>query len=108
MRVRSLVLVSLAIAASTITALAAAGVVTVSQKNRAFTIAKLEIAKGDVVRFINDDRFRHQIYVSAPSFNFESDEQAPGTTVNIQFSKSGVFEVRCHIHPKMLLQVDVH
>ena len=101
-------LLVLGVVALSVTTLVAAGMVTVSQQNRAFSVAGLQLRPGDTVHFSNDDRFRHQIYVQSPSFNFESDEQAPGTTVDIPFSRAGLFEVRCHIHPKMLLPVDVH
>ena len=79
----------------------------VLQKSRAFTVRAIEIAKGDVVRFDNADTFTHQIYVHAPSMTFESDEQAPGTSVSVRFPSAGTFEVRCQIHPKMLLIVKV-
>jgi plastocyanin len=85
----------------------AAGVALVSQKGRAFSISTLQVARGDVVHFSNDDKFLHQIFVDATSFDYESAEQEPGTSVEIRFPKTGAFEVRCHIHPKMLLQVDV-
>ncbi len=87
---------------------AVGGIVTVSQQNRAFAVSNERIAHGQTIRFDNDDQFRHQIYVESPSFNFESDEADPGTTVDILFAKAGVFQVRCHIHPKMLLTVDVN
>jgi plastocyanin len=90
------------------TALAlAAGIATVSQQGRAFLVHDLQIARGDTVHFTNDDDFTHQIYVNSPSFNFESAEQAPGQAVDLRFPTAGLFEVRCHIHPKMLLHVDV-
>ncbi len=85
----------------------AAATVTVSQQNRAFTSRNVQIARGDTVRFTNDDEFTHQIYVNSPSTSFDSDEQNPGETVNIRFPASGTFEVHCHIHPKMLLTVSV-
>jgi plastocyanin len=46
------------------------------------------------------------IGVQSPSFAFESAEQPPGDTVDVRFTAAGTFEVRCHIHPKMLLHVD--
>lgn len=101
----SIILTLLLLSATTLTA---AGIVKVSQKNRAFGTANVRIRRGEVVRFTNDDRFLHQLYVEAPSFSFESDEQEPGSDVEIQFSESGLFEVRCHIHPQMLLQVEAH
>jgi plastocyanin len=93
---------------ATVTAVAAAAITTVSQKARAFATAAVQIAHGDTIRFSNDDEFIHQIYVESPGFTYESDEQPPGTKVDVVFTKSGTFEVRCHIHPKMLLHVDVH
>ena len=87
---------------------AVAGVAIVSQKGRAFSVGTLQIARGDVVRFSNDDKFRHQIFVDAASFDYDSAEQDPGTSVEIHFPTAGSFEVRCHIHPKMLLKIDVH
>jgi plastocyanin len=84
----------------------AAGIATVSQKGRAFAVRDVQIARGDTVRFENDDEFTHQIYVQSPSFAFESVEQPPGDAVNVRFTAGGTFEVRCHIHPKMLLHVD--
>lgn len=108
MHIHKALFVGLAVAAVSVTALAAAKVAVVSQQGRAFSVTSLRILKGDSVRFSNEDKFVHQMYVEASSFNFESDEQEPGTDVAIEFPKAGLFEVRCHIHPKMLLQVDVH
>ena len=85
----------------------AAGVVNVSQRSRAFGVPQVDVGKGGVVRFVNEDGFLHQVFVAGPGLSFESDEQAPGTTVDIRFATAGSFEVRCHIHPKMLLRVDV-
>jgi plastocyanin len=87
---------------------AAADVALVTQKGRAFSLTALEIVRGGVVRFVNDDKFVHQIYVDSPAMSFESDEQPPGTSVSISFPHAGTFEVRCHIHPKMLLKVEAH
>ena len=107
MRIRSIPVLAATLAALSVAAFAA-GMVTVSQQNRAFSVGGLQIVRGDTIRFSNDDKFRHQIYVESPSFKFESDEQAPGSAVDIAFPRAGLFQVRCHIHPKMLLQVDVH
>lgn len=85
----------------------AAAMVTVPQRGRAFAVSRLDVAQGGVVRFVNEDGFLHQVFVAAPGLSFESDEQAPGTSVDVRFPAAGAFEVRCHIHPKMLLRVDV-
>ncbi len=79
----------------------------VSQKNRAFSFNSLTVAKGDVVRFVNDDEFIHQIYVKSDDFNVDTEESPPGDTISVPFTVAGTFEVRCHIHPKMRLVVTV-
>ncbi len=62
---------------------------------------------GGILRVENDDEFVHQTYINAPTTTYESDEQEPGRTVDVRLNKPGMFEVRCHIHPRMLLQVTV-
>lgn len=77
------------------------------QKNRAFAVGEVTIAASDTVLFTNEDEFLHQIYVSAGGMNFDSAEQPPGQTIEVNFPRPGTFSVRCHIHPKMLLTVHV-
>ncbi len=108
MRIAPRILIPLALLLLPVIGLTAAVVTTVIQKGRAFNVATLQIPRGGTVRFDNRDQFLHQVYVETPNFNFESDEQEPGTSIDILFTKAGLFEVRCHIHPKMLLQVEVH
>lgn len=85
----------------------AADITIVVQKGRAFSVPSVSIARGGVVRFSNEDRFRHQLYIDSPAMSFDSDEHDPGTTLDIPFTTAGTFEVRCHIHPKMLMTVSV-
>ncbi len=80
---------------------------TIVQAHRAFSISTISIARGETLRFSNEDGFTHQIYIETPQFTFESDEQEPGQTVAVTFPVSGHFAVHCHIHPKMQLDVDV-
>jgi plastocyanin len=89
------------------TALCAAAVHPVAQKGRAFSLSQITIARGDSLLFANDDEFLHQIYVDSRSMSFDSDEQPPGQTIEVNFPRSGTFPIRCHIHPKMLLTVRV-
>ena len=90
----------------TVPALAASTIV-VSQKNRAFMVREIDIKVGDSIRFTDDDEFAHQIFVSAPTFTYESDEQEPGQAVVVTFPRAGTFDVQCRIHPKMHLRVVV-
>ena len=93
--------------ASVALAAARADTVEVSQKGRKFVPDSVSIHTGDTVRIRNDDEFLHHLYVNAPGFSFDSEEQPPGHTVDIQFTKDGDFKVMCRIHPKMLLTVHV-
>ena len=85
----------------------AAGLLTVVQAHRAFSVADIHVKRGDTVTFTNDDAFNHHVFVKTPSFAFESAEQAPGETVNVKFPVAGTFDVQCGIHPRMHLAVTV-
>ena len=85
----------------------AAAPVMVTQLHRAFSTAAVRLARGGTVRFTNADEFLHQIYVKSDSFSFSSTGQEGGETLDVRFPVPGTFEVRCEIHPKMLLVVTV-
>lgn len=80
---------------------------TIVQKGRRFAPAEVSINRGDSLTFTNEDDFIHQVYVAARNFAFDTDEREPGQNITQKFTESGTFEVRCHIHPKMKLSVDV-
>lgn len=85
----------------------AAAVHRIVQKGRAFAVSEITISRGDSLLFTNEDEFLHQIYVDSPAMVFDSPEQPPGQTIEVDFPRSGTFAVRCHIHPKMALTVYV-
>jgi plastocyanin len=85
----------------------AAEMVTVVQRDRKFQTETVSIAVGDSVKFTNEDPFFHQLFVRSASFSFSSDEQAKGYVLTVPFTVAGRFEVRCEIHPKMVLVVNV-
>lgn len=89
------------------TAAAFAGVTTISQSGRAFVPGEITIKAGDTLHITNNDEFIHQIYIKSDTMNVDTDEKAPGQSVDIAFPQKGTFEVHCHIHPKMLLVVHV-
>jgi len=91
-----LILITVAIAGTTYT---------VSQKGKAFPSKKLEISKGDIVSFENDDPFRHNIVIHALGFN--SGLMKAGENRVVTFNRAGMFDVRCLIHPKMEMTVVV-
>lgn len=83
-------------------------VITVEQKGRMFEPTTLEVNVGDIVRIVNNDGdLLHHAYVDSDTFDFDSGEQEPGTSMDIPFTTPGTFEVLCGIHPKMRLVVTV-
>lgn len=102
---RRLLLISAGLALCAAAA-SAAGITTVAQRGRAFAVAAVQVARGDTVHFVNDDAFVHQVFVQSPGFKYESEEQEPGQALDIRFTSAGTFAVRCHIDPKMVLQVE--
>ena len=104
---RPAVLLAVAALAAASPVLARAGrTLEVTQEHRRFSVDTLTIGRGDILRFINADEFLHQIYVKALGFSTASGEE-PGQHVDVAFPTSGTFEVRCEIHPRMLLTVTV-
>lgn len=77
----------------------------VVQKGRRFLPAEITIRKGESITVTNDDEFIHQIYSDGL---FDTEEKRPGQNIVENFPRSGTFEVRCHLHPKMKLMVRVN
>ena len=78
---------------------------TIVQKGRRFSVPEITIRRGESLTFTNNDEFIHQMYVDGL---FDSDERLPGQNLTEGFPRTGTFEVRCHIHPKMKLVVRVN
>jgi plastocyanin len=96
-----------AVVAVAATALAQAGAVVVSQRDRTFEPTELSVTRGTEVVFRNEDPYLHHIYVDGPGFSFDSGDQRPGRDFAVRFDRSGRFLVRCAIHLKMRLPVAV-
>lgn len=84
-----------------------ASLISVSQRNRTFELAELQVASGSAVRFNNDDDFPHQVAVRGPSLQYESDLIEPHQFIEIKFPSPGSFEVRCGVHPRMRMTIQV-
>ena len=81
--------------------------VTVSQKEKSFVPATLEIHVGQTIAIVNDDTTVHNAYCSAGEFKYNSGPQQPCSTSSLVFTAPGSYDVRCAIHPKMRLTVVV-
>lgn len=97
------------IAASLILSTGAAGAaeLVVSQKKKRFDPKLLNAKLGDTLLFVNDDRYGHNLFSETSGFEFDVRKQMPGDTYRMALDKSGEFEIRCIIHPRMRMTVIV-
>jgi len=79
----------------------------VGQKNKAFTVKKLEIKVGDTVSFPNHDPFFHNVFSLSEVKTFDLGSYKKGETKKITFDKPGSIQVECAIHPKMQMVIEV-
>ncbi|MXP65809.1 hypothetical protein E0493_20885 [Roseomonas sp. M0104] len=77
------------------------------QRDRAFSAREAVVPRGTVLRFSNEDEFPHQINASGPGVEMNSDLQSPGDVLRLPLPQAGTVEVRCGIHPRMRLTVQV-
>lgn len=79
----------------------------VGQAALAFSTDALTVAAGDSVVFANEDRTAHNVLVS--DWSTDSGIIRPGDSyaLAVPADASGVFEVRCAIHPRMVLTLTV-
>src|ERR1044072_5799506 len=83
---------------------AATGVdIKIVQKNKAFSTSALTIKAGDALTFVNADQGAHNVYAVEPGLAFDLRLQPPGSAGTVRFSRAGVANVACAIHPRMNL-----
>lgn len=93
------------IACGSVTAYAAQR--SISQKDKAFSETEVAIKIGDVIAFINDDGFTHNLLSNSVGNTFNLGTQAPGSTTSYTFKNAGEVDVGCAIHPRMKLKVTI-
>jgi plastocyanin len=103
---RTIIITMLSI--SVTAALAATSEHVVGQKNKSFSTKTLKVKVGDSVSFRNDDPFFHNIFSLSDVQSFDLGSFPQGQSRKTTFTKAGVVEVECAIHPemKMLIQVE--
>jgi plastocyanin len=73
--------------------------VVVSQRDKTFTPGELKVKAGDTIT--------HNIFSRSENAQFNLKMQPPGQDLRQRFDKPGTAVVRCAIHPKMKLVVQV-
>src|SRR5262245_55780704 len=95
------------LACAALAAPAAAEEYDVSQKGKVFAPGEIQIKVGDTIVFHNDDQITHNIFSRSENAEFNLKMQPPGEDLAHTFDKPGTAVVRCAIHPKMKLVVQV-
>jgi plastocyanin len=84
----------------------AASTVQVGQSNKLFEKTTISIAAGDTIEFVNNDSVAHNVMESgADAFNLGV--MKPGEKKSRKFDKAGNHEVKCALHPRMKMTVEV-
>ena len=102
-----LILAAALVAVFGITQTANAAEVVITQKAKKFDVKKVDIKAGDSIKFVNSDSITHNVY-SSKGMKFDLGAQKPGDSSSQTFDKAGKFRVRCAIHPKMKVTVNVN
>lgn len=97
----------LALAACLTSTQAVAEEVIITQKGKAFSEKEITIKAGDSITFVNGDDVTHNVYSRSKGSKFDSGAQAPGSSMTQTFDAPGKAKVRCAIHPRMKLTVNV-
>jgi len=80
----------------------------IDQVRQRFSLSKISILSGDVVHYINHDDVQHNIHVfGSDGSDVDRGLQNPGQTIVQKFDKIGEYTVRCSIHQKMKMKVEV-
>lgn len=80
---------------------------TIRQKGKTFSEKEVVIKAGSTIVFTNDDKTTHNVYSRSKGHKFDIGAQRPGKSASHTFSKPGKVKVRCAIHPRMKLTVNV-
>lgn len=79
----------------------------VTQRDKAFEPGAITVKTGQTVTFRNDDKVAHNVMSRTPGHDFNLKLQKPGEESEVTFDTPGTVEVRCAIHPRMKLTVNV-
>lgn len=104
MRTRNCIFLTAALAA---TSAAQAETFEVGQKDKAFTVEKIEIKAGDTIKFTNNDPFFHNVFSLSDTKMFDLGSYPQGESKEVVFDQPGEVDVECAIHPNMQLKVIV-
>ena len=87
---------------------AAIAATSISQKDKTFSQESVTVKAGEKVKFVNDDNVTHNLTVKTPGGKAKPGvQEKPGDEIEFAFDEVGSYEIRCLIHPKMKMSVEV-
>jgi plastocyanin len=87
---------------------AAIAATTITQKDKTFSQDSATVKAGEKIKFVNDDSVTHNLTIKTPAGVAKPGvQEKPGDEIELAFDEIGVNEVRCLIHPKMKMSVEV-
>ena len=84
----------------------AASTVQVGQSSKLFEKTTVSLAVGDTIDFVNRDTVAHNV-MAAGADAFNLGVMKPGETKSRKFDRAGKHEVKCALHPRMKMTVEV-
>jgi plastocyanin len=78
---------------------------TVEQKDTTFSPVVLPVTRGQTVKFANVDSLVHNVFSTSEAKEFDLGDQSPGARHEVTFTKTGLVQIFCNIHPQMSLTV---
>lgn len=79
----------------------------IRQKNLAFEPRLSVVPKGATVEFPNDDKVFHNVFSLSRAARFDLGLYKSGESKSVTFSRPGVVDVYCNIHPEMVAKIKV-
>lgn len=100
-------LIACLVAGTLIAPTAQAADITVTMAGSAYAPAMITAARGDTIRFVNDDSTDHNVFVPTAGHALDLGKQEPGQELQLTLAKPGRFEVECVFHEGMRTIVEV-
>ena len=101
------ILSAFTMAAALASGTASATEIVVTQNDKEFSSESVDAAVGDTIVFRNDDKVAHNVHSTTAGHKFNLGLQKPGESAQLVLSEDGTIAIRCAIHPKMKITVNV-
>jgi len=79
----------------------------ITQGENQFSELFVKVESNDVIKFVNLDSVDHKLTFTYKAQKETFSELSPGQAQVVEFSRSGVYDIQCDIHPQMRITVFV-